>query len=119
MAAPKITADTKPVLRAFDQLAASAGDLSEPSRTVLAIGLDAARAGAPVRTGELAGSIAVDVTKDGGELSASAPYAPYQEFGTRYVRGRRFMRRGADAIAGAADPEFTRWMAGAVDRATR
>lgn len=117
--APTLKADTAPVLRAFDQLAKSAADMSEPTRTVLTIGLDAARAGAPVLTGDLADSLAIDTTPTGGELSARAPYAPHQEFGTRFVRGRRFMRAGADAMAGAADQTYGKWIGDAVDQAAR
>jgi hypothetical protein len=120
MTAAKMTADTAPVLAALDHIGRSAADMAEPTRTVLAIGADAARAGAPVRTGELVSSIAVvSVTADGGELAASAAHAPFMEFGTRFVRGRRFMRRGADAIATAAEPTYAKWLDGAVERATR
>lgn len=118
--AQKMTADTKPVLVAFDKLGASAGDLADPIRTVLAIGLDEARAGAPIRTGALVSSIAVrDVTKTSGELAATAPYAPFMEYGTRYVRARRFMARGAAAIERAAEPAFAKHVDGAVKDATK
>ena len=119
MTAPRIQADTKPVLAAFDQLAHSVADVSEPCRTVLAIGLDEARAGAPVRTGELAGSLSIDVTPQGGELAAAAPYAVFVDRGTRYVRARRFMARGAAAMDRATEPTFGRWLAGAVDQAAK
>ena len=67
----RVEVEAAPVLAAFDRLAHSAADISDPTRTVLAIGLDEARAGAPVRTGELVGSLAIDVTPTGGELAAS------------------------------------------------
>jgi hypothetical protein len=115
----RVEVEAAPVLAAFDRLAHSAADISEPSRTVLAIGLDDARAGAPVRTGELVGSLAIDVTPTGGELTASAPHAVFQDRGTRYVTAQRFMARGADAMDRATEPTFGRWLAGAVDQAAR
>ena len=120
MSAPQLEVDVTPALVAFDKIKTSAADMSEPTRTVLAVGLDAARAGAPIRTGELVSSIAIlDVTPKGGELAARSPHAPFVEFGTRYMRGRRFMRRGADAMAAVADPTYTKWLDGAVERAAR
>jgi len=120
MTSAKLEVDTAPVLAAFDKLGRSAADMSEPTRTVLAIGLDEARAGAPVRTGQLVSSIAIrDVTPTGGELAATSPHAIFQEVGTRYVRARRFMARGAAAIERAAEPTYAKWLDGAVDRATR
>jgi hypothetical protein len=117
---PKMHADTAPVLAAFDKIKRAGADMSEPTRTVLGIGVDEARAGAPVRTGELVTSIAIrDVTPTGGELAATAPHAVYQDRGTRYVKGRRFMQRGADAIERAAEPTYRKWLDGAVERASR
>jgi len=86
---------------------------------VLAIGLDAARAGAPVLTGELVESLAIDVTPTGGELVASAPHAVFVDRGTRYVQARRFMARGAAAAERAIEPTFGRWTADRVDQATK
>jgi hypothetical protein len=115
----KTQADTAPVLAAFDKLQRSVDDLSDPARTVLAIGLDEARAGAPVRTGELASSIAIDVTPTGGELAATAPYAVFVDRGTRYVRARRFMARGSAAMDRATEPTFAKWLADRVSQAAR
>lgn len=102
---PRIVVENAPAVQAgFDQLAKDGADLSAPTRTVLAIGLDTARGDAPVKTGELRGSIdVVEVTPEGGTLAARAPYAGAQEYGTRRgVRGRHFMRAGADAVERAA-----------------
>ena len=117
---PRVEVDTAPALAAFGKVKTAAGDMSAPTRSVLTIGLDEARADAPVRTGELVSSIAItSVTATGGELAARAPYAAFQEYGTRYVRGRRFMARAKAAIERAGDAEYAKWMDGAVDRATR
>ncbi|NIV92224.1 hypothetical protein GWN42_05335 [candidate division KSB1 bacterium] len=50
-----------------------------------------ARARCPVRTGRLRDSIYAKVRGWIIKLGATAPYAVYQEFGTRYVRPRRFL----------------------------
>jgi len=50
-----------------------------------------ARARCPVRTGRLRDSIYVKVQDWTIRLGAAVPYAVYQEFGTRYIRARRFL----------------------------
>jgi HK97 gp10 family phage protein len=54
-----------------------------------------AASGAPRRTGRLAGSIRVTANAEGAEVTAGAPYAPFQEFGTRYVRATYFLSQAA------------------------
>ena len=51
-----------------------------------------ARARCPVRTGRLRDSIYAKVQDWILELGASAPYAVYQELGTRYIRPREFLK---------------------------
>jgi len=51
-----------------------------------------ARARCPVRTGRLRDSIYAKVRDWILQLGATAPYAIYQELGTRYIRPRRFLK---------------------------
>lgn len=51
-----------------------------------------ARAHCPVRTGRLRDSIYAKVRDWILELGATAPYAIYQELGTRYIRPREFLK---------------------------
>jgi len=51
-----------------------------------------ARARCPVRTGRLRDSIYAKVQDWILELGATAPYAIYQELGTRYIRPREFLK---------------------------
>lgn len=51
-----------------------------------------ARARCPVRTGRLRDSIFAKVRDWILELGATAPYAVYQELGTRYIRPRAFLK---------------------------
>jgi hypothetical protein len=91
------------VADALGDLGKDAADLSAPTRTVLSVGLDAARGAAPRLTGALIGGLdVVDVTPEGGTLVAAAPHSRYQEYGTRYVKARRFMAAGSEAIHAAA-----------------
>lgn len=51
-----------------------------------------ARSRCPVRTGRLRDSIYAKVRDWILQLGATAPYAIYQELGTRYIRPRRFLK---------------------------
>ena len=51
-----------------------------------------ARARCPVRTGRLRDSIYAKVRDWILQLGATAPYAIYQELGTRYIRPRAFLK---------------------------
>lgn len=53
---------------------------------------NAARARCPVRTGRLRDSIYAKVQDWIIKLGATAPYAVFQEFGTRYIRPKEFLR---------------------------
>jgi len=57
---------------------------------------DTARASCPVRTGRLRDSIFAKVENWIVKLGAMAPYAVYQEFGTRYVQPRRFLSNAVE-----------------------
>lgn len=58
---------------------------------------NAARARCPVRTGRLRDSIFAKVEEWTVKLGATAPYAVYREFGTRYVRPRRFLSNAVES----------------------
>lgn len=51
-----------------------------------------ARSRCPVRTGRLRDSIYAKVRDWILQLGATAPYAVYQELGTRYIRPRQFLK---------------------------
>jgi len=55
-----------------------------------------ARAKCPVRTGRLRDSIFAKVADWIIRLGATAPYAVYQEFGTRYIQARRFLSNAVE-----------------------
>jgi len=57
---------------------------------------DTARARCPVRTGRLRDSIFANVENWTVKLGAMAPYAVYQEFGTRYIQPRRFLSNAVE-----------------------
>jgi hypothetical protein len=101
----------------LDDFAKRAADATEANRRVLGIGLAEAQREAPIKTRELIGSITIDATADGGELSVGVAYAPFQEFGTRYVRGRRFVKAGADAMTDAAEPIYSDHLSHAISSA--
>ena len=56
----------------------------------------------PVDTGYLKRSETPSIKDDGmtGEVTASADYAAYQEYGTRYIYGKFYMKK-AQNVAGA------------------
>jgi len=55
-----------------------------------------ARARCPVRTGRLRDSIYAKVQGWIIQLGATAPYAVYQELGTRYIQARRFLSNAVE-----------------------
>jgi HK97 gp10 family phage protein len=95
------------VLAGLEEFAKRAADASKANERVLQIGLTETRKAAPRRTGELIGTLAVDASAGGGVLSVGVSYAPYPEFGTRYVQARRFMRAGHEAMEQAAEPIYS------------
>jgi len=52
---------------------------------------------APVRTGYLRSTIFTEATEWIVRVGVSAPYAAYVEFGTRFMRGRRFLSQAVEA----------------------
>jgi HK97 gp10 family phage protein len=67
-------------------------DMSDANHAAGALLVRDAAGRAPRRTGRLAGSIRVtEAGKSGVTIRAGAPYGPFQEFGTRYVRATYFL----------------------------
>jgi len=52
---------------------------------------------APVRTGYLRSTIFTETAEWTVKVGASAPYAAYVEFGTRFMQGRRFLVQAVEA----------------------
>jgi len=74
-----------------------------------------ARAYCPVRTGRLRDSIYSKVQNWIIELGAAVPYAFYQEFGTRFVRPRRFLSNAVELRM----PSLVNRLNGAINQAIR
>jgi len=51
---------------------------------------------APVRTGYLRSTIFTEAAEWNVTVGASAPYAAYVEFGTRFMHGRRFLSQAVE-----------------------
>lgn len=74
--------------------------LSDPAGALLATAdaaTEQAARLAPVRTGELAGSLHGDVRGRTAAVKAGVRYGRYVERGTRYMPGQHFAARGAQA----------------------
>lgn len=54
----------------------------------------------PVKTGFLKRSLTTQITDGGltGIATYYADYAPYQEYGTRWISGKFYLKRGFDSI---------------------
>jgi HK97 gp10 family phage protein len=87
---------------AYQHVADDAKNMSEPNRRIASAGEQAARNASPVRSGRLSASISGKGTEKDAELGVGVSYWPAQEFGTRYVMGRRFMRAGIEAMRAEA-----------------
>lgn len=108
------------VARAFEDLANKAADARAVAERMAAIGVDAARAAAPVgATGELAASITSEVGENAAELGTDVGYAPFNEFGTAYMSGVRFMGAGYGAMQDQAEQVATVWADGILADAER
>ena len=57
---------------------------------------DTAQRIAPVRTGYLRSTIFTKAAEWTVKVGASAPYAAYVEFGTRFIHGRRFLSQAIE-----------------------
>jgi hypothetical protein len=93
--------------RAYAAVAEDAKNELDAHRRIASAAESAARGRAPVRTGALAGSIAGKASEHDAELAVAMPYWPAQEFGTRYLTGRRYMAAGIDAGRAAAPGAYT------------
>lgn len=69
----------------------------------------------PVRTGFLRSTIFAEIRDWTTKVGASAPYAAFVEFGTRRMRGRRFLTRAV----GAHLPQLESLLNQVVDEALR
>jgi len=72
-------------------------DVQDAMRFEAEVMKNVARASCPVRTGRLRDSIFAKVEEWTVRLGAVAPYAVYQEFGTRYVQPRRFLSNAVES----------------------
>jgi len=57
---------------------------------------DTAQRITPVRTGYLRSTIFTEATEWAVKVGASAPYAAYVEYGTRFIHGRRFLSQAVE-----------------------
>ena len=57
---------------------------------------------APIDTGHLRGSITLEITDNGktAEVESTADYAAYQEYGTRFMKGKPHIRPAFDEQKG-------------------
>ena len=106
-------------VRAYQSIADQAADMTPAHRTIVEVGVRAARAAAPRATGTLAGSIGGEAAPAEATLEVGVPYWPFVEFGTRYVKGRRFMGAGIRAALEVAPDAYRAALEDDVKRATR
>jgi HK97 gp10 family phage protein len=83
-----------------------AKSLGDVHRLIAQAGEDAARARAPMSTGRLSGSITGAGDDRQATLAVGVAYWPYQEFGTRHLRARRYMAKGISAMRKIAGREY-------------
>ena len=83
-----------------------ARSLGDVHRLIAQAGEDAARARAPASTGRLSGSITGASDDRQATLAVGVAYWPYQEFGTRHLRARRYMAAGIRAMRKVAGKEY-------------
>lgn len=77
-----------------------------------------ARARCPVRTGRLRDSIYAKVRDWILRLGATAPYAVYQELGTRYIRPRAFLKNAVSLRMQGLVNRINRAIGGAIREAS-
>jgi hypothetical protein len=107
------------VRRAFDKLGDEAARLEKPHRALVDIGIRTAVQNAPVLTGRLRGSIEGRADDTGAYVLTEIPYAPFPEYGTRYILAHRYMTRGYEAMERAAEPTYEQHVAKAIGSAER
>jgi len=83
-----------------------ARSLGDVHRLIAQAGEDAARARAPASTGRLSGSITGGADDRQATLAVGVAYWPYQEFGTRHLKARRYMAAGIRAMRKTAGKEY-------------
>jgi len=77
-----------------------------------------ARARCPVRTGRLRDSIYAKVKDWILQLGATAPYAIFQELGTRYIRPRKFLKNAVSLRMQSLINRINRAIKGAIREAS-
>jgi HK97 gp10 family phage protein len=103
---PLTVTGVEPAQAAFDGIVEDARSLGDVHALIAQAGEDAARARAPVATGRLAASIASSSNDRQATLGVGVAYWPYPEFGTRYLRARRYMAAGIRAAKRTAGREY-------------
>lgn len=103
---------------AYRAIAADARDMSAAHRRIADAGAQAASSRAPVRTGALAGSIEASSGPREATLAVGVPYWPATEFGTRYVRARRYLGAGIEAMRSTAPDAYRAALAADIARRT-
>lgn len=73
--------------------------------------LGAVKAQERVKTGNMRNSTSNTNTSTGAELTASAGYSGFQNFGTRYMSGTHFMEAGLSQITSALPSSLTQLLA--------
>jgi len=91
---------------AIDGLVDDAKHMGDVFRMVAQAGEDGARARSPTATGRLSGSIAGASDDRQATLAVGVAYWPYQEFGTRHLKARRYMAAGIRAMRKVAGKEI-------------
>jgi HK97 gp10 family phage protein len=91
---------------AIQGVADDARSMGDVHRLISEAGIDAARARSPAATGRLSGSIAGDSDDRQATLAVGVAYWPYQEFGTRHLKARRYMAAGIRAMRKVAGREY-------------
>ena len=83
-----------------------ARSMGDVHRLIGQAGEDAARARSPAATGRLSGSITGAGDDRQATLAVGVAYWPYQEFGTRHLKARRYMAAGIRAMRKVAGREY-------------
>jgi HK97 gp10 family phage protein len=91
---------------AFDALGKSLTNDVEPASKVAALAADKAMAIAPVLTGALSSSYAVEERF----IVSPLPYSIYVEYGTIYMGAQHIVQRSLDAVADKVEPIYNDWV---------
>ena len=99
---------------------ADRGIISRVHKELYDIGVairDLAKELAPVRTGRLRISIFMNIVEWTLRVGATVPYALFQEFGTRYIQARKFLRNAIAAYREQVVPRIGAAIQEAIDSA--